>query len=358
MDALKDIINFLSSPSIFFLLSLAGIWALVTFKQLYSDRGGWILLSSAVAFYVFSMTDANFRSILAKPDNVPIVIMMFTVGFCTWFGLRQAFENDRRMEAGLPTVEKTETNQKVSVWPDLVYTEFICLILLTVILIIWSVALLAPIEEPANPTASPNPSKAPWYFLGLQEMLVYFDPWIAGVLLPSLIITGLIALPYIDVNPKGNGYYTFKERSWEITLFLFGFIPLWVLLILLGTVLRGPNWNFFGPFEFWDPNKVEPLVNVQFSDLIWIKLLGQGLPKNMFVREAFGVVLVLAYLGLTPLLLARTYLRRSFVKLGFLRYQFLMFHLLVMFALPIKMVLRWSLNLKYIVYFPEWFLNI
>jgi len=232
------------------------------------------------------------------------------------------------------------------------------LILLTVILIIWSVALLAPIEEPANPTASPNPSKAPWYFLGLQEMLVYFDPWIAGVLLPSLIITGLIALPYIDVNPKGNGYYTFKERSWEITLFLFGFIPLWVLLILLGTVLRGPNWNFYGPFEFWDPNKVEPLVNVQFSDLIWIKLLGRGLPKNMFVREAFGVVLVVAYLALTPLLLARTFLRRSYVKLGFLRYQFLLFHLLVMLALPIKMVLRWSLNLKYIIYFPEWFLNI
>jgi hypothetical protein len=167
-----------------------------------------------------------------------------------------------------------------------------------------------------------------------------------------------MAIPYIDVNPKGNGYYTFKERAWEISLFLFGFIILWVLLILLGTVLRGPNWNFYGPYEVWDPNKVEPLVNVQLSELIWVRMFNRGLPQNMFVREAFGVVLVLGYLALTPLLLARTVFRRFFVKLGFLRYQFVVFLLLIMFSLPIKMILRWTLNLKYIVYFPEWFLNI
>jgi hypothetical protein len=131
-----------------------------------------------------------------------------------------------------------------------------------------------------------------------------------------------------------------------------------VLLILLGTVLRGPNWNFYGPYEVWDPNKVEPLVNVQLSELIWVRMFNRGLPQNMFVREAFGVVLVLGYLALTPLLLARTVFRRFFVKLGFLRYQFVVFLLLIMFSLPIKMILRWTLNLKYIVYFPEWFLNI
>jgi hypothetical protein len=358
MEVVKDVVNFLASPAIFFFLSVLAVAAMVSFRGLYSTGGGLALLGTAVAFFLFSMTDPNFYVIIAKPDNVPIVMMIFGVGFFAWFGLRQAFENDRRAAAGEPTLEKTETAQKISVWPDLVYTEFICMIVLTVALILWSILLKAPIEEPANPTQSPNPSKAPWYFLGLQEMLVYYDPWIAGVLLPSLIIVGLMALPILDVNPKGNGYYTFKERSWEISLFLFGFIPLWVLLILLGTVLRGPNWNFYGPYEFWDPNKVEPLVNVQFSELVWIKLLNRGLPQNMFVREAFGVVVVLLYLGLTPLLLARTVLRRSFVKLGFLRYQFLMFLLLVMLALPIKMILRWTLNLKYIVYFPEWFFNI
>ena len=68
----------------------------------------------------------------------------------------------------------------------------------------------------------------------------------------ELIIVGLIAMPYIDFNPKGNGYYTFAERPFAITTFLFGFLILWVVLIVLGTFLRGPNWNFFGPFEFWD----------------------------------------------------------------------------------------------------------
>ncbi|MGD8376487.1 MAG: hypothetical protein PVF68_10140 [Acidobacteriota bacterium] len=358
MQVVKDIVNFLSSPAIFFLLSIVAVVVIVRFKRLYTVRSGLVLLGAAVAFFLFSMTDENFYVIIAKPDNVPIVIMMATVGFFTWLGLRQAFENDRRMEVGQPPAEKAESVQKISVWPDLVYTEFICLIVLTVVLVLWSLLLKAPIEEPANPTQSPNPSKAPWYFLGLQEMLVYFDPWIAGVLLPSLIIVGLIALPYLDVNPKGNGYYTFKERSWEITLFLFGFIPLWVLLILLGTILRGPNWNFYGPYEFWDPNKVEPLVNVQLSELIWIKILGRGLPENMFLREMFGVILVVAYLAIPPLVLARTVLRRSYIKLGFLRYQFLISLILIMMALPIKMVLRWTLNLKYIVYFPEWFLNI
>ena len=65
-----------------------------------------------------------------------------------------------------------------------------------------------------------------------------------------------MAIPFIDVNPKGSGYYTFKERKWEISIFLFGFVILWVMLIILGTFLRGPNWNFFGPYEFWDVHKV------------------------------------------------------------------------------------------------------
>ncbi len=161
-------------------------------------------------------------------------------------------------------------------WPDLVYTELISLILCSVVLIVWSIVLKAPLEQPANRAVTPNPSKAPWYFLGLQEMLVYFDPWLAGVVLPSLIIVGLIAIPYIDRNPKGNGYFTFNERKIEITLFLFGFVVLWSSLIVLGTFLRGPNWNFFGPFEYWDTHKLEALTNVNLSEYFWVRTLGKG----------------------------------------------------------------------------------
>src|SRR5262249_50802382 len=160
------------------------------------------------------------------------------------------------------------------VWPGLVLTELLCMGIGLIVLVVWGMAFHAPIEEPANPARTPNPSKAPWYFLGLQEMLVYFDPWLAGVVFPTLIIVGLMAIPFIDVNPKGSGYYSFKERKWEIGIFLFGFVILWGLLIVLGTFLRGPNWNFFGPYEFWDVHKVLVLNNVNLSEYFWVKLLG------------------------------------------------------------------------------------
>src|SRR5207245_5574145 len=116
--------------------------------------------------------------------------------------LRKAVINDNRRRQGEPPLEKVE-DDKVLVWPDLVYTELIAMVVCTLILVVWAVVLKAPLEQPASSSRIPNPSKAPWYFLGLQEMLVYFDPWMAGVVLPTMIINGLIALPYIDFNQKG-----------------------------------------------------------------------------------------------------------------------------------------------------------
>src|SRR5207342_2640972 len=196
-------------------------------------------------------------------------------------------------------------DDKVHTWPHLVRAEFLCAIVVTLFLLVWALLVDAPIEEPANPARTPNPSKAPWYFLGLQEMLVYYDPWLAGVVFPSLIIVGLMAIPYIDTNPKGNGYFTFKERKVEITLFLFGFLILWVLLVTLGTFLRGPNWNFFGPYEYWDLHKLLPLNNVNLSDIVWIQLLGTTKPSSVLLREAPGLLLILLYFLIVPELLRR-----------------------------------------------------
>ena len=121
-------------------------------------------------------------------------------------------------------------DDKVHTWPHLVRAEFLCRAVVARGSDSSGRSLVdAPLEEPANPTRTPNPSKAPWYFLGLQEMLVFFDPWHAGVVLPSLIIVGLMVIPYIDINPKGNGYYCFKDRKWEILTFFFGFHILWVV---------------------------------------------------------------------------------------------------------------------------------
>ena len=189
-------------------------------------------------------------------------------------------------------------------------------------------------------------------------MLVYFDPWLAGVVFPGLIIVGLMGIPYIDTNPKGNGYYTLKERKWEITTFLFGFLILWILLVILGTFLRGPNWNFFGPYEFWDIHKLEALVNVNLSEYIWVKGLHMGLPTNPLIREMFGFILILAYFLTIPAIMAKKWFNNFYNMLGPIRYHVMMFLLLSMAALPIKMLLRWLFNLKYIVGIPEYFFNI
>jgi len=358
MTFIKDFFNLLADPRLFFLLSVGALVVLVWKRERFASIGvGYGLVGILSAFFLFGGLDANFRLIITKPDNVPIVGLIFLLIFFTWYSMRQAVLNDRRLAAGQPPVEKDESD-RVWVWPDLVYTELISLILCSVLLIVWSILLKAPLEQPANRSVTPNPSKAPWYFLGLQEMLVYFDPWLAGVVLPSLIIVGLMAIPYVDKNPKGNGYYTFAERKAEVTIFLFGFVILWSSLIVLGTFLRGPNWNFFGPFEYWDIHKLEALTNVNLSEYIWVLGLRQGLPSNWFVREIFGILLTLAYVFALPVILARSVFKQYYEKLGAPRYYVSAFLFLMMISLPIKMLLRWIFNLKYIVAIPEFFFNI
>jgi hypothetical protein len=358
MGFIKGIINALTRPELFFGFAVAGLGVLVWKRERIASKAvGYGALGLLGTFFIIGTFDPNFRLIVTKPDNVPIVGLIFLLVFFVWFSIREGVLNDRRIAAGLGPIEKAESD-RVWVWPDLVYTELICLILCSVLLIVWSIFLKAPLEQPANPANTPNPSKAPWYFLGLQEMLVYFDPWLAGVVLPSLIIVGLICIPYIDKNPKGNGYFTFKERKAEITIFLFGFSVLWASLIVLGTFLRGPNWNFFGPFEFWDIHKLPALTNVNLSEYVWVWLFRTSLPQQWFIREIFGIVLVLFYILALPVILAKGLFKLYYEKLGSSRYYVGVFLFLMMMALPIKMLARWLFNLKYIVAIGEYFFNI
>ena len=358
MSVIKDIVNAVADPRLFFMLAVValviGIWKREVVASNAVGYGGLGLLA---VFFVFGTFDPNFRLIVTKPDNVPIVGLIFLLVFFVWYSIREGVLNDQRIAAGHGPIEKAESD-RVWVWPDLVYTELICLILCSVLLILWSIFLKAPLEQPANPANTPNPSKAPWYFLGLQEMLVYFDPWLAGVVLPGLIIVGLICIPYVDKNPKGNGYYTFSERKAEIAIFLFGFAVLWSSLIVLGTFLRGPNWNFFGPFEFWDIHKLAALTNVNLSEYVWVRALGMALPTNWFVRELVGILGVVFYVFALPVLLARMWFKAYYEKLGGPRYYVSVFLFLMMMSLPIKMLARWIFNLKYIVAIPEFFFNI
>ncbi len=281
--------------------------------------------------------------IVSKGDNIPIVIMLFLVGFYVWWGLKQALRNDESLEktGALPVPSK------VHVWPFLVRVEFLAAIVVMAILTVWSVFINAPLEEAANPNRTPNPSKAPWYFLGLQEMLVYFDPWIAGVVLPSLIIVGLMLIPYIDLNPSGNGYYSYKQRRFAIWTYMFGFIVLWVILIFVGTFMRGPGWYFFWPWQTWDPHKVVALTNVDLHELFGI--------HSKTIALFFGLIVVGGYFALIPIV---WFWKRKTMpvleKMGMVRYSIVAFLFLTMMSLPIKMLLRWTLNIKY-VWVTPWF---
>ena len=371
LETFKHTVDFLSDPTISF-----SILTVVTpilfpptdwfdkinrklgFYLLWTKTGCAVALTVITIFFAIGYMDDNFSIILMKGDNFPIVLMVYSIFFFTWLGMHKAYINDERLEKGLKPSEYNDPDDKVLVWPDLVYIEFIALILFTVFLTVWSIIVAAPLEEPANPAATPNPSKAPWYFLGLQEMLVYYDPWIAGILLPMFCIIGLMAIPYMDINKKGDGYYSFKERRVGMFIFMYGWVVLWLFLIVIGTFFRGPNWNFFGPFEYWDIHKVEALTNVNLSEILWVKWLNQGLPSNILIRESAGFIITGFYLLILPVVLAKTFLKDMYEAYGPTRFVSLMIFGLVMLALPIKMYLRWIFNLKYIISIPEWFFNI
>jgi hypothetical protein len=363
----KDFVNLGANPVAYFAMSMALFIAMLWFRHIFAKpMVGWSLLNLVMLFMTLSMSDYDFRQIVGKPDNVPIVAMLFIVGFFTWLYFRRAVDNDLRIQQGRPLFEQ-EDNEKVLVWPDLVYTELICMVAVTAVLVVWGIVLQAPLEDPASSVKTPNPSKAPWYFLGLQEMLVYFDPWMAGVVLPSMILVGLMAIPYIDFNKAGNGYYTFNQRKFAIITFMFGFLPLWIGMIVLGTFLRGPNWNFFGIYDPWDAHKLEVLNNINLSEYVWwyskLPVAPSGsspVTQALFIllRESVGLIAVLGYLLVLPMVMAMTIFRKFYLRMGFIRYMVFANLVLFMASLPIKMILRWAVNLKYIVAIPEWFFNI
>ena len=270
---MRDLINFLCTPWLFF------PGAVVAFALMFALRRGLVrgrvalaILVGTLVLFGVSPLDDNFAHIALKPDNVPIVGMLFALGFFVWLSLRRAVLNDQRAAAGLGPQESEDAPVKIHVWPDLVYIELIVMVLAAALLIVWS--------------------------------LVYFDPWIAGVLLPGLIIVGLLAIPYLDRNPKGSGYYTFSERKFAITTFCFGFLVLWVLLI------------------------------------------------------AVGITIVAAYFFVGQPLLGWTVMKKFRQSMGWWRFHSMAFMLLAMTGLVVKMFLRWTIDLKYVISIPEYMFNI
>ncbi len=228
--------------------------------------------------------------------------------------------------------KKKEKNPHV--WPELPFKELMCAVLVMIVLIVWALWLDAPLGEIATPSRTENPAKAPWYFIGLQEILVYFDPWYSGVIMPSIIMVGLMAIPYLDTNPKGVGEYNFSGRKFAVINFLIGYF-MWMFAIVVGQFMRGPSWLFFWPWEVWDDT-------VHHEEVLLTNI------DNNLSLICLGIYFALGFL------LPKLFRMKWAKNLDFMRYSIVVTLMLLMYMVPVKVVLRQIFHVRYLITTP-WF---
>jgi menaquinol-cytochrome c reductase cytochrome b/c subunit len=148
------------------------------------------------------------------------------------------------VKAGSIQDVKSTPTDKVNVWPHLLVVEFVASLAMTAFLLVFSTFVNAPLLGQANFNLTPNPSKAPWYFLGLQELLTMFHPEVAGVMLPGMGLIALGMAPYVDKNPSHKP----EDRKVAICLFTF-FMVFWAILVIIGSIFRGEGQNFVLPWR-------------------------------------------------------------------------------------------------------------
>lgn len=242
---IKDLADWFSEPTRYTLLTTGLLAAVLIFRKKLTHPYVFMgVMVGMAGFFLFAWPDKNFNKIITKPDNVPIVILIVSVLYFTWLALRRGVLNDERTKRGEPTLEGELAKKKVFTWPDLVYTELICIVLFTAALMVWSISIQAPIEEPASLARTPNPSKAPWYFLGLQELLTMFHPMVAGVTIPGVGLILMIFAPFVDKNPSNKP----EDRKFATSLMTVH-LMFWAVLVMIGSFFRGPGFNFTLPWR-------------------------------------------------------------------------------------------------------------
>ncbi|MFQ5965765.1 MAG: cytochrome B6 [Candidatus Scalinduaceae bacterium] len=237
---------------------------------------------------------------------------------------------------GFDTLTVKEQDYTVKHLRDSVGIEFIAGLIFTFIIMVWSLFMDAPLKELADPSNTPIDERAPWYFIGLQELLIYFDPWLAGVVIPTILLVGLIVIPFIDPNKEtGIGRYTLRDRPVAVSVFGFGF-AMWYILIIIGQFFRGPGRMFYWP---WEDKSV--LKDVPVTELVNFHIAG-------------GLAFFILYFGIG--VIVPQYIFKNFCKtLGVVRYYIFMALFLIMLLIPIKIFLRYVFDVRYILSLPEIF---
>ncbi len=343
MESFETVVDFLAAPPRLFALVLVTYLACRGWKLPWSRVGGWVLLVMAVAFLGAGLSDGGFRRLILHPERLPVVILVLASVVILWTEMRWFWfprrgETLRAPGSAYPTEPRPSST-------DAAVATVVCLAVVIC-------ALLQPVAlgPEADPVSSPGLVKAPWFFVGLQELGTYFDPWVPYLALPLLLVAGLLGLPYLQIGDTGAG----QRRS----LFLLGWLLLWLWPMAVGALLRGPHWNAFGPFETWDPSRPAALAPRPLSEVFWIGWLRSFEPADWWWRELPGMLLLSGYFVLLPMALRRLQMTgRAYANyrkaMGTWRFRAALAWVLALMVVPLKMYGQWLWGIGYWIYLPE-----
>ena len=257
-------------------------------------------------------------------------------------------------------IDKVE-NENKTVVPHLVYRELVCALFALIIILLFSLVFDAPLEGKANPAITPNPAKAPWFFLPVQELLVYFDPWLAGIVIPFILILALITLPYLDFNPLGSNRYAFSRRRFAIIIFC-ATLLVWFALLYIAYFFRAEHWQFRWrlPFQMPPPMDVGK-VTPQVYSLLTLSAGADVMPEyarsvitisaaqhGYFIYLLFLFAALLILFG-APYLFVRIFRKELGIatRTNFAKASILSFYVWVFLLVLVKIYFYWITNLKY-----------
>jgi hypothetical protein len=208
----------------------------------------------------------------------------------------------------------------------------------------WAIGLDLPLVAEADPRVTPAVAKAPWFFVGVQEMLQYFDAWLAGAVLPAVMLIGLCALPYLDVGKEASGRYTWCARPIGVVVTVL-LVILWLAPMVIGLFLRGEAWLLQPP---WVPAPLAlppPPPPVALADVVGV---------SGAAAQALGAVVVVGPLAALGLAWPRLRRRPRFARLGLTRYLVAAGLLVVCLEVILKVILRLAFDVRYFWVTP-WF---
>ncbi len=346
MRTFETIVDYLAAPPRFFALMLVTFLACRGWKWPWSRVGGWALFVLATLFMGAGLSDDRFRHLILHPERLPVTLLVVASMVVLWLEMRRLALSLRGPDGESSGDKGTER----AAMPGLSPADAAAAAIVGVALAACALLQPAALGPEADPHSRPDLVKVPWFFVGLQEIESYFDPWVPYLALPLLLVAGLLGLPYLRIGDTGAG----RWRS----LFLFGWLFVWLWPMVVGALLRGPHWNAFTPFQAWDPSRPAALAPRPLSEIFWIGWLRGFEPASWWLRELPGIFLLGVYFVLLPLVLRRWRVTGKAYdsyrgEMGKPRFRAALACLLALMVIPLKMYSRWLLDIGYWIYLPE-----